>query len=476
MFVRSVIIATILLAASSEAWSDDNWYSGRTRPHTFRSLPQNASPLANDSNIRMPEATFRERCTIAREILTASGAELLRQPLTTAARTIGRSTERISGQGKSLFYRALPAVADAFSVHARRGYLNTPGIHTSGSVTLLPNSESSISALLCHIDSAMVQVDVLIYAWEDDPTGRQVARTLQEAAMRGVRVRVIIDRLSFLLHNPSAAAGRSFIDSLAATPGVEIIQPRGAMARFDHRKLVLIDGQYAWTGGMIFTHQARTAWDNISCLCEGPVVAQLRCLFNRRWTETGGLASDLTQETGCTKSGAQHITVVATDVADRSMRNAIYNAADTAKSRIVIENCYFTDSLLVEKLIAARRRGVDVHVLITLRGNIEIVNLAMFQTANRLLRGGVCVHLAPGMTHLKTMCVDHQWSYIGSGNFDDLSLRNNRELGLVIFGREFAHELENTVLRPHLAKASLLRSPLPIPRHAFAARLLQLWL
>ena len=70
----------------------------------------------------------------------------------------------------------------------------------------------------------------------------------------------------------------------------------------------------------------------------------------------------------------------------------------------------------------------------TLRGNIERLNHFSALNANRLLRGGVRVYLYPAMTHVKAMSADGTWAYLGTGNFDELSLRNNREVGLSIAG------------------------------------------
>ncbi|MCA9048489.1 MAG: hypothetical protein KDA89_07155, partial [Planctomycetaceae bacterium] len=315
-------------------------------------------------------------------------------------------------------------------------------------------------------------------------------------------------------------------------PGAEEVQTAGAMCRFDHRKLVVVDGCCAWCGGMIFTHAARTQWDNLACLCEGPVVREFRNIFQQRWSEAGGCACDRiparndcgsfsggepdcpTTQPRCSQippvqspsravenqystelgpdpqgttsptqlqadsnvPGRTPIRIVRTDVGDRSLRQSVYHAVDTARRCVLLENCYFTDDLLTEKLIAARRRGVDVRVILTICGNIEIVNRYVVLTANRLHRGGVRVWLAPRMTHVKAMSVDHCWSYIGSGNFDDLSLRNNRELGIIVSGAAFAGEMQSAVFTPHLSQASELLRPLPMRPSTLLAKMLGAWL
>jgi cardiolipin synthase len=116
---------------------------------------------------------------------------------------------------------------------------------------------------------------------------------------------------------------------------------------------------------------------------------------------------------------------------------------------------------LQAKLARARRRGVDVRVVLTLHDVSETVNRANRVTANRLLRAGVRVYLYPGMTHAKAASVDGRWAYLGTGNFDSLSLRRNRELGLAVGPGPVVRELEERLFGADLRPEWELTAPLP---------------
>jgi cardiolipin synthase len=333
-----------------------------------------------------------------------------------------------------------------------------------------------MQALLGLIATAERRIDLMMYGWEDDPTGREVAWALAERARRGVRVRLLVDRTAYLIHNaPAARHECTFIDALRDVPNVSVIQPAGALCRFDHRKLAVVDGRVAWSGGMILTEVARRRWHNFAFLAEGPVVDQYACLFEERWCEQGGCP-----EPGfCSPPPAlgpnSCVRLIRTDVCERSLKDSIYHAVDHAQHHIYIENPYFSDEILVDKLVAARARGVDVRAVLTLRGNVERMNRYSMLTANRLLCGGVRVYLFPAMTHVKALSADGVWAYIGTGNFDELSLRNNREVGLSVTGLEVVGTLDQVLFLPDMAVSQELTAPLPGPRHRLLLEVFALW-
>jgi cardiolipin synthase A/B len=92
-------------------------------------------------------------------------------------------------------------------------------------------------------------------------------------------------------------------------------------------------------------------------------------------------------------------------------------------------------------------------------------------TANALLRGGARVYLYPAMTHVKAMAVDGAMIYMGTGNFDDLSLRNNRELSLTVRGPEIVRRIEDGLFLHDMAVSEELHALLPLPRGWFLLRL-----
>jgi cardiolipin synthase A/B len=148
---------------------------------------------------------------------------------------------------------------------------------------------------------------------------------------------------------------------------------------------------------------------------------------------------------------------------------------DHARHHIYLENPYFSDELLTDKLIAARRLGVDIRAVLTLRGNSRRLNRYETLTANRLLCGGIRVWLYPTMTHVKAMSADGVWAYLGTGNFDELSLRNNREIGPSVTSPEIAGQLDHSVFLPDMAASQELTDLLPMPKNRLFLELFALW-
>jgi cardiolipin synthase len=445
-----------------------------------RVVAENARPLPGLSTEAYPEIGPEQAIQVLREAIGSSLLTLVRRPLSASTQVVGRSAERLAVRGRELATRFGPVGSLNPFGRPGDGALDAPigSPRMAATLTLLPTSESAVRALLELIATATRRVDLMIYGWEDDPTGREVASALEAAAGRGVVVRLLVDRGGFLIHNRAAALGRpTFLDRLRSVPGVILIEPPDPFLRFDHRKLVVVDGRTAWTGGMILTEVARRRWENLAFLAEGPVASEYAALFEDRWRAVGGARFGPVVLSPSRPSPPPNATarLIRTDVHDRSLKDALFHAIDHARHHIYLENPYFSDELLAGKLVAARRRGVDVRVVVTLRGNVRLMNRFVVLTANRLLRGGVRVYLAPTMTHVKAMTADGVWSYLGTGNFDELSLRGNREVGLSVVSPGVAQALESAVFLPDLARAEELTALMPLPKHWPLLKLFALW-
>jgi cardiolipin synthase len=264
------------------------------------------------------------------------------------------------------------------------------------------------------------------------------------------------------------------VDALAVEPNVWLIQAPDPCFRFDHRKVAVIDDRIVWTGSMILTAPALHRWHNFEFLVEGPMVAQYEALFAGRWAELGGRPVPACPEHGATADFVPNTAarMVRTDLEERSLKEAVYGAVDHAKHHIYLENPYFSDAILAEKLVAARARGVDVRAVLTLRGDVRAENKLSTVTANRLFKGGCRVYLFPAMTHVKAMSVDGDFAYIGTGNFDELSLRNNREVSLTVRGAGLVGEIERGLFLRDMAVSEELRALLPMPRGWLVLRVL----
>ncbi len=445
-------VATVALVASILAASAGGG------DHSPAELPSNAVQLPGS---HFEKTTTREQKALAiKDLVRATAGAVARRPARSTAVGAGRLAERL-GVLAAESVPVLPAPPGHQDPEAG-------GPCTPARLTPLFDSRPAYQALLELIDSARWRIDLMIFGWDDDDAGRAVAAALVERARAGVLVRLMFDRGGYVLGQGNARVPLgcpTFADALEAEPNIRLIQAPDPGARFDHRKIAVVDGRVAWTGGMILTRPALEEWHNFAFLAEGPIVPQYAALFEGRWGELGGETAPGLPPAGPVEPNAA-VRMVRTDVGHRSLKEAVYGSVDSARRRIFIENPYFSDEILIKKLAAARRRGVEVHAVLTLRGDVHVMNQLSTITANRLFRAGARVYLYPRMTHVKAMSVDGTLAYIGTGNFDDLSLRNNREASLTVRGPELIRRIDEGLFLRDIADSQELRSPLPPPRRS----------
>ncbi len=403
---------------------------------------------------------------LTQELVSDCATQWISQPLDSGAKTVGRAacgTVRagceILGKRIALPVSHLVAKKPPTPKHAKPKRPHAPGVEDQpAQVELALDGAQALEGLERLIGSADQRIDILMYIWENDVLGWSLAHTLADKAKTlaengapSPTVRVVIDRGGNLIHSPTELGTTEQVNAvvtwLAAQPHVQVIRNRFCTPRFDHRKLVLIDGQTAWSGGRNFTLLSFFDYRDVSYILNGPLVAELAKLFEEAWASAGGqpcpVAPVALAPTACVNATAH---IVATGPWRRDLASSLYRAVDDAQDHIYIENPYFTDSLLLCKLVKARRRGVDVRVLVARDSDSMVLDHATRLMVNRLLDAGVDVYWRPGTTHLKAASVDGCWAYIGTGNFDGLSLSLNNEVGLVVVDGPMLEEIEDHLL------------------------------
>ena len=437
--------------------------------HEPREAPPNASQPEGASFER--HTTRAQKVLFVREAVRASVADVARRPVGSLLSNAGRTAERLAVRAAE----AVPGLPIPGHQCPESG-----GPLTPARVTPLYDSGPAYRALLDLIGSSRCRVDLMMFSWDDDAAGRPVAAALIERARAGVAVRVTVDRGSFVSGEDNAHVTRgcpTYLDALRATPNVQVIEAPGPFLRFDHRKVAVFDDRVVWTGGMVLTGPSLFRWHNFAFLVEGPAVPQFAALFAERWDALGGCPAPVCPQAATAAEVVPNamVRVVRTDDHIRTLKEAVYGAVDTARRHIYLENCYFSDQILVKKLVAARARGVDVRAILTMRGDVRLLNEYAGLMANRLLRGGVRVYLYPAMTHVKAMSVDGTLAYVGTGNFDELSLRNNREVGLTVRGPALIAEIEENLFLHDMSVSEELHALLPPPPRRLLLNLLSIW-
>lgn len=433
---------------------------------------------------------------LTRQVLGDTASEITHHPLRASATVLHDQAGRLASLGRGLFGKRL-----AMRLHGApdmppicQAPFNPALLETNlqpASVRLYREGGEALAVLEKMIDAAVCRIDVLMYIWENDEVGWDVAHRLAAWAGPNHRVRILVDGGANLIFVPTpcdAPAGAGYPVSreqrsvtageanrvvcwLAQQPYIELIRIRNPLAHFDHRKLVLIDGQSAWAGGRNFSRPAFFARHDLSFTLQGPLVAQLQANFEQYWRDQGGPPACIESMTPSVMANAAARLVENTST-HHSLRHALYHAIDCARSVVWLENPYLCDNGIITKLARARRRGVDARVVLTIQSDTESINHTNRVTANRLLAAGVRVYLYPDRIHTKAALVDGCWAYLGSGNFDLLSLRRNHELGVVFGPGPFLAELEGTLFQRDFNPDWELHAPLPLTTKDYAYEML----
>lgn len=432
---------------------------------------------------------------LVRQILCDTGAEITHHPLRAGRTLLADQAAWLGSAARGIFGKRL-----AMRWHGTPPPLcpcpHGPGpelIETDlqpAAVQLYRDGAAALAVLEHLIDSAACRIDVLMYLWENDAVGWSIARRLAAWASPNRRLRILLDGGGNLIFAPSptdepcpssrrdkprtAGEVNRVVCWLAQQPGVELLRVRNPCAHFDHRKIVLIDGRCAWTGGRNFTQSGFFHRHDLSFTVQGPLVAAWQAQFEDYWREQGGkpvcLQPSQAGEPDLPANAAGRL--VENTPTHHSLRHAVYHAIDCARGFIYLENPYLTDNGAITKLARARRRGVDVRVVFTIRSDAESINHTNKVTANRLLAAGVRVYLYPGRVHTKAVLVDGCWGYLGSGNFDLLSLHRNHEMGVVFGPGPLLADINEVLFQPDFNPDWELRAPLPLTVADYAYELL----
>jgi cardiolipin synthase len=333
----------------------------------------------------------------------------------------------------------------------------TPGTK----VQPLVNGDEAFPAMLAAIDSATKSIAFTTYIFDNDPSGKQFVGALERAVKRGVEVRVLIDdagtRYSWppITHRLKHARVpfAKFLPASLLTPWrVTTINLR------NHRKLLVIDGQAAFTGGMNIRHgnvladSPKGAVQDLQFRVEGPIVTRLQEAFVNDWAFTTGEKLEADIWFPELKEVGDVIARVITDGPDEDFdkfRWALLGALSEAQTSIQILTPYFLpDTALATALNLAAMRGVRVDIVLPAKNNLPFVHWASRAMWSDVLERGCHLWLTPPpFDHSKLMIVDSHWVLLGSANWDARSLQLNFELNLECYGHGLAGEMEAVIQR-----------------------------
>ncbi len=355
---------------------------------------------------------------------------------------------------------------------------------TARDVRLLVDGAAKYDALLADIAAATKHVHLEYYIYEPDRTGAALRDALAARARAGVEVRLLVDAIG------SARSRRFFQPLLDAGGEVAWFHPmrfghvwRRPWANLrTHRKIVVIDGRIAYTGGMNVTDEqderlGDQAYRDLHLRLEGDVVRRLQLVFCEDWAYATGsrdflssVARDTPPDTGPGPIRAQ-VLVSGPDSPWEAIHRMHVSAIHAAKRRVWMTTPYFVPGeAAMMALTSAAAAGLDVRLLVPRESDSKLVTLAARSYFGALLLAGVKIYeYGPRMLHSKSLLVDDELVLVGSANFDHRSFRLNFEVSVLFDDPGIAATLA-TLLEGELANAPrvqrgrhrpLLRARLP---------------
>jgi len=350
-----------------------------------------------------------------------------------------RTYERRAGAAKKGQLRAAPGDDDFEGLSALAVRLGATPPMPGNQVMLYQATRIAHGALLEAIAEARDHVHLEYYIVQPDETGRELLALLTRKARQGCEVRLLYDALGSwtlkarLLRPLHKAGGKS-----AAFLGISLLRRRLQVNMRNHRKLVVIDGRLAFTGGMNIGNEylGLSRWfrywrDNLMRV-EGPAVAALQSIFAEDWDFS---AEELLESTRyfpeLADVGTSVVQVVESgpDQEINTLREIIFAALTTARKRLWIATPYFVpDTGILDALKLAARRGVEVRMLCPKRSDNRLADYASrYYWAELLAEGMQILEYQRGMMHAKMMLVDDAWGWVGTANLDRRSLQLNFE-------------------------------------------------
>ena len=324
-------------------------------------------------------------------------------------------------------------------------------------VKILIDGEEFFNDFLNSAKLATKSIFIETYIFKTDTFCMEVINFLKEISAK-IDVRIIIDYFgslsnSKIIQDPvikDYQKSSNIIKTLKKNSKIKARIHPDTWLISDHRKLFLIDNKKAYLGGMNVASEYRYTWHDIMISLEGPIVNPLIKIFKKVW-DFSGSGGDFaiayrslfakskklnTKET----DDMINVRILTTSSTDYQIYSAQIEAIRRAKKRIYIENPYFTEKVLVEELVLAKKRGVDVKIILPAVNDIILYDKINLKIANYFIENKIEVYLYPTMNHVKAAIYDN-WACLGSANFNRLSMFKNREINIAFYDEKTVNEL-----------------------------------
>jgi cardiolipin synthase len=345
------------------------------------------------------------------------------------------------------------AIESAVFLPSMAGATNTP-FSFGNRINILNNGDQFYPAMLEAIGRARRTITFEAYIYWDGEIGRKFTEAIATRARSGVTVKILLDAVG------SPNIGDKILETLRAS-GCQVhwYHPLrwysiNHVNNRTHRKSLVIDGRIGFTGGAgiadqwLGNAQDQEHWRDIQIRIEGPAVVPLQTGFAQNWLETTGeLVSGDAYFPPPQPSGALTAQSILSDPNNGSsaVRIMYYLSIVCARKSILIANSYFVpDQRAIEILVDAKRRGVDVKIMVAgTHNDSQIARDNSVRLYGKLLEAGVEIYeYDRTMLHHKFMVCDGVWSTIGTTSFDNRSFGLNDENNVCVYDHDFSAQLE----------------------------------
>ncbi|MCF7858623.1 MAG: cardiolipin synthase [Candidatus Cloacimonetes bacterium] len=322
---------------------------------------------------------------------------------------------------------------------------------------LLINGENTFKAIFSGIDHAKCYILVQFYKIHDDNLGKKLQSKLIHKAREGVKI--------YLLYDDIGCTGlpQSYFNKMRKN-GILVSNfknRKGWAYRLrlnfrNHRKIVVVDGEIAYVGGLnvtdkyMGTQKKYGFWRDTHVKVEGPSVLSTQLPFISDWYWATNNVPELNWEPKYNKKWKNIVLVLPSGPADELETCGIFfvHSINSAKKRLWITSPYFVpDQQVLCALQLAGLRGVDVRLMIPEKSDLLITNLSALSYLDDITKAGVKVYrYSKGLLHQKTMLIDDERSMVGTANLDNRSFRINFEINMLFSNKEFATKVEAMML------------------------------
>lgn len=368
------------------------------------------------------------------------------------------------------------------------------GIKFAGNnkIKLINNGADKFDDMFAAIDSAKKYVYLEYFNFRNDSIGNALFDLLRKKVRQGVTVRVVYDH--FGNSSNDKPLKKKHIenlknDSIKIIAFDPIVFPwiNHAFHR-DHRKIVVIDGNIVYTGGMnvadyyIHGKPEFGEWRDMHMRLEGDAVALYRDIFLDMWERCTGEIVDSTEFIPYGRSSDVVVnddtTRIYLGVANRepritpkAIRKSFVIAIDNAQNRIQIVNPYFTLTRSVKKaLYRALKRGVKLEVMLSTKCDVSVTPDVSAYNAKRLMKRGADIYYyEEGFHHSKVMMIDSIFCTLGSANMNSRSIKYDYEVNAYIFDEDITNELQ-TIFESDKKRSTLLTRDNWKKRRSFGRR------